>query len=508
MAGTTFQREFNQNASPTAIASSFTDPAVAAAMATSPYDWTGGATGAQTDDTLAEVLLDHVSVMRFIPKTLRAAIRARTSTTDLSTYLQAAVDWATANNEILFWPRGRYSYGTTLTATLGRLRMCGGFYLGATLRYTGAGIALQITPPVGGDNTYYDITNLEIVPSAAGGGTGGIYITLASGAFFRNWNINRVLIGEFGGPGLTLDNTAANTDGFFTGVIENSYITNGINGIKVGDSNRILCNTISCLDTYVGIALTGIGYLARQTNIIDNNITGRSGALYLKGMAGVMVEHNQLEHSTAAGDYNGSLSGHVVLEDCQYCEVVENTISPGNPTNKATSAVRILGASTIGINVEKNQIAKGQTNHIKVEDGKHSHVPDNGNRYTDATANLVAPVISDAGIGTKGIWTALGSLLVNSWVDDGSTNPPVACRKSREGVVELRGQVSSGTSTVLTLPVGYRPSYADVWYVSRAFTTTGAEISVSVAGAVAVPAAGSATNIRLNQVRFLASPEL
>jgi hypothetical protein len=50
--------------------------------------------------------------------------------------------------------------------------------------------------------------------------------------------------------------------------------------------------------------------------------------------------------------------------------------------------------------------------------------------------------------------------LENSWVDYGAGAPVAGYRKDAFGVVELRGNIASGTigASAFTLPVGYRPS--------------------------------------------------
>src|SRR3954469_24471398 len=60
---------------------------------TAAVDWTAGAPGAVPNSAL-EVLRDTVSIMRWIPVTQRAAIRAGTSTADHASYINAAITYA------------------------------------------------------------------------------------------------------------------------------------------------------------------------------------------------------------------------------------------------------------------------------------------------------------------------------------------------------------------------------------------------------------------------------
>lgn len=66
-------------------------------------------------DTQEEVNRDRISVMRWIPQNLRTAIRDRSGTTDLSTYIQAAIDEIPAGAE-LYAPDGVYRMETGVSS--------------------------------------------------------------------------------------------------------------------------------------------------------------------------------------------------------------------------------------------------------------------------------------------------------------------------------------------------------------------------------------------------------
>lgn len=68
-------------------------------------------TGAVPRDLQAK-LRERKSVLDFIPVSLHAAIAAKTDTTDLTTYLQAANDACEAAGAELFWPAGLYTFST------------------------------------------------------------------------------------------------------------------------------------------------------------------------------------------------------------------------------------------------------------------------------------------------------------------------------------------------------------------------------------------------------------
>lgn len=81
--------------------------------------WVNGMTGGVTRTVLAR-LRDRVSVLDFIPVAEHAAILARTSTTDLAAYVQAAEDaLEAAGGGELFWPAGRYDLATVVNRKTG-----------------------------------------------------------------------------------------------------------------------------------------------------------------------------------------------------------------------------------------------------------------------------------------------------------------------------------------------------------------------------------------------------
>ena len=66
--------------------------------------------------TVSDILAGNVDIYRFIPKSLHSAIRARTSTTDVSTYFQkAASEFATARGKIRV-PHGKYILNAGLSS--------------------------------------------------------------------------------------------------------------------------------------------------------------------------------------------------------------------------------------------------------------------------------------------------------------------------------------------------------------------------------------------------------
>jgi hypothetical protein len=71
---------------------------------------------------------ERVSVLDYITTSLHAGIAARTNTTDLTSMIQAAMDYAFANDKTLVWPAGTYRVDTSVdftSATANAIEMVG-----------------------------------------------------------------------------------------------------------------------------------------------------------------------------------------------------------------------------------------------------------------------------------------------------------------------------------------------------------------------------------------------
>jgi hypothetical protein len=91
-------------------------------------------------------LRDWVSVLDFIPVAEHAAIIARSSTTDVSTYIQAAIDAIeTAGGGTVFFPIGTYRIDTGLVVAENYVSLVGAGPNATRLNYHGSAKAIQIT---------------------------------------------------------------------------------------------------------------------------------------------------------------------------------------------------------------------------------------------------------------------------------------------------------------------------------------------------------------------------
>lgn len=101
--------------------------------------WIRSATGAVAR-SVADWFEDELSVMDFIPFSTRVAIRLRTSTADLATYLASAVTAAAAKQTALKIPAGKYSYSVSPNFAIDYLHIV--THGRVDFYYTGTGDAL------------------------------------------------------------------------------------------------------------------------------------------------------------------------------------------------------------------------------------------------------------------------------------------------------------------------------------------------------------------------------
>jgi hypothetical protein len=103
---------------------------------------------------------------------------------------------------------------------------------------------------------------------------------------------------------------------------------------------------------------------------------------------------------------------------------------------------------------------------------------------TDAAAALTAAIAT----ATADVpWIRISTLgFTSGWVDYGAPYGPAYYRK-KDGDVQLRGLISTGTAGVITtLPVGYRPQYEPIFAVD--IQSGIAEVRVATSGTVSITA--------------------
>jgi hypothetical protein len=201
---------------------------------------------------------DSLSALDFIPLGLHAAIADRTSTADLSSYLQAAID--AAAGKVLDFPTGKLCFAATLilrnNTTYRGAGKTGNGLGGTILWYTGFSDGIQINNPIN-SFTRADITIRDMgifsrgytIGKATLVDTGSSYLTVENVSFGNNWY------------GLVLDQTE---HAIFRGCDFNSgwgaatlWIVNGPDrtvGVTQGYTNQIAFHYCS----FGGLATYGV----------------------------------------------------------------------------------------------------------------------------------------------------------------------------------------------------------------------------------------------------------
>ena len=146
----------------------------------------------------------------------------------------------------------------------------------------------------------------------------------------------------------------------------------------------------------------------------------------------------------------------------------------GLATKRELQLTNVTSGDTLDMNTVGGTVFNGP--HFVIVDPSLS-----GNQGVDVTGGYLRP-------NTLNTWqsvTALGIAFVNSWTDVAGAR--FGAYKDAVGNVHLRGNLISGTAvTILTLPVGWRPS-SNLEFTMRAGTVVSA-VSVSTAGVLAVTA--------------------
>lgn len=143
--------------------------------------------------------------------------------------------------------------------------------------------------------------------------------------------------------------------------------------------------------------------------------------------------------------------------------------------------------------------------------------PDNVGRQTlidftaayprEVTRHWVASTTSWSSWSGSGGVTSL--TLQNGWVDYGGSFGPLVAGRTPDGLVYLSGAIKSGTvtatTTIATLPAGYRPIAEMLLPVATLASPYIGQIRITTAGVISLRVAGDATGMFFNGVSFAGS---
>lgn len=389
---------------------------------------------------------------------------------------------------------GTYNSSKNLTQTT-RMRLRGDGRGLTKIVFTGTtGNGLTVTPPTGGEaSRFWKWEGISILPKTPKAGSYAMHIVLNTGCFLSNFDILDCEFGDFGLRGLCLDNSVGNGDGFFTGTVKRCWITNGLRGLKIGDSMTFADNTITGKNC--GIDITGVAG-ARQMLIDNNNITTSGGTIALINVEQAFITNNQLEqpgYLGASGAYDGPYGAFMYFASCFKPTIRGNTINPNNGASTVSAAAIVADGTTYYIDIENNDINKGASFHFIFASTTLGHRIAANNRYYGAT-----PTADDQSVGIKGLQKTL--TLTNSWTTLDASVPTPGFYRDSDGFVNLTGTIKGGTGTAATLPAGFRPALYQIYATTGPSNTTPSQITVGPDGTI-VPA-GTNTKCGLDGVRF------
>ncbi|MBK5484122.1 hypothetical protein JFV29_19970 [Peribacillus sp. TH16] len=418
--------------------------------------------------------------------------------TDDTIPIQSAITYAQDNSMSLYIPSGTYL--TSQTLHIGkRLRFYGDGMRTTKIKYNGDSAALKIKPSSSQHSTFYNLHDFSIEPIIGGRGTHGLEIELIAGSYFSNWEIHRIYIGDFGSYGIFLNNNINNSNGFFTGTLRRSWITNGIKGTKVGDSIIISENTITGKNT--GVSFThqpGSG----QVVIRENNITTTGGAISLIGGEKPIIVNNQMEHPRYLGNYTGSVRGFINLKDTVSAEIRGNTLSTSaSAIIAADFAIYFDGTCALCV-ITNNTLVKGKVGHVGFGATAYSNIIKDDNSYDTSRANRV---FMNTGVKNKGIDVLIKPQ--SGWVAYDIASD-VYVKKLENGLIILRGAIKNGaitqTTTIITLPDGFRPNRVKRFQVTNfdGLEFSSATILIQTSGAIQIMAAKANNLLQLDGISF------
>lgn len=424
----------------------------AALQAISGGNFLQGGTGA-VSRTMQNKVRESISIADY-----GASPSASAATNDAA--IAAAITYARSVGKAVFIPGGNYAISAQIVVT-GWVHIFGEgreksvlTYNGSTL--TGSNGVLQFNLNTGA--RFVKLHDFGLVPGT-GTATNGLRAVLATGGYMSNSDITDLYIGDFTSYGISLDNTVGNGDGFFTTRVARCWITNGFQGIKIGDSMFVEHNTITIgtlTRTMAGVLITGLSG-ARNCTVSHNNITCAGGAMVLIDCEQYTIENNQCEHPFYYSvDYLGAYNAFVYGYNIKWCRFVNNTFQTGAASIAGPGYTVLLEGTTNYCkfnSFERCKFYKGETAHINYGVGAvFNSAPEQKNTW-DSSATYV---ISDATYPNYEVELPLS--LVNSWTTHSLSNAPTIYFEE-SGWATVRGFVSNaspgapGDGSIAVLPL-------------------------------------------------------
>lgn len=245
----------------------------------------------------------------------------------------------------------------------------------ATFIVSSAAEALVVAPNVCvGQGNRSHIHGFAIDPATPGGQGSAMVIRPAAGSCFNNFEIEHLYLGDFGGPGLWIDNPSASPS-VFTGTIRRNRITNGLLATNIADSVQIVGNTMPDGLTsravkagkQWGIDISTVRGAAKLV-VSDNNITAPGGCIRIRNTVNASIVGNWCEYPEYYGYSNTGDLATVHLIDVHRSKIADNLVAPGT----ARYAMVIDGSSEFNA-LDSNELGLGRDGHLAFMGASHGN---------------------------------------------------------------------------------------------------------------------------------------
>ncbi len=368
-------------------------------------------------------MADIVSVFDFIPVNLQAAIKAGTSTTDVSSYL-TAMHAAVPADVVFMFPSGQYNIGAGSTALTGRVVNVAG------VTFTGGGNLTGVTntgPTVNGDFTAGGLFFASSV-IYNNSGTGSFTIGDPADGFFRLMNAAGTSASYFGVPSSAkfqfgqTDSAAPVAQTFkFQDVVAGTSNTNGVNttfqasaGTGTGTGGSFIFQTApgGSTGTAKNAWATALTIDSNKDATFAGKIIGNRIALGATNYDNIIIGSGALNALTGSNGQNVAIGTSALA----HFDGTGSTAIGYNAGGQATGnnltligadagQVITSGSDTVAIGT---QVSRMQTT------GKANTFIGSRTGYSTVSANYQTDIGYEAGSGTTDGGVAIGAF-ANTW---------------------------------------------------------------------------------------------
>lgn len=333
-----------------------------------------------------------------IPEAQAAEPVSACPTGDVSVEVQAALD--TANGSATL-PPCELKVSQTLRITRPLTIHSSGSR--ATVIKSSAPIGILVEPAAAiSQGWWLDFSALRVEPAVLGQGQSAMVLRSTSTAFLSQVTLDRVYLGDFGGPGLLLDNSVGNPNGIFSVTVKGSWIANGVKGIKIGDGIKFIGNTITDglskrankAGALPGFDLTMVPG-ARGPFLYFNSVSTSGGGILASGTHGLKAVGNFFEYQGSYGvPFETASAGLVQISDSVSVSLRDNVFNPQTSGARYSLALRNVSLSVLdsnefsGLGVEGDIGLLDGSSRVRLE-GVNSFQGAAGGRITGAATGLL-----------------------------------------------------------------------------------------------------------------------